>query len=55
MHLLKSFIKGIADFPRFIVYIFRYWEYVDWRVQTAFYIICILLMVGTLAVIQGKV
>lgn len=55
MKLLSQFIKGIADFPRFIVYMFRYWEYVDWRIQLAFYIILFLLMVGTLAVIQGKV
>lgn len=55
MHLLKSFIKGIADFPRFIVYIIRYWEYVDWRIQAAFYIILFMLMVGTLAVIQDKI
>jgi len=55
MHLLKSFIKGIADFFTLPTHIFTHWEYVDWRIQTAFYIICIMAMVGALAVIQGKI
>lgn len=55
MKLLSQFIKGIADFPTLLVHIFRYWEYVDWRIQTALYIILIMLMVGALAVIKGKI
>jgi hypothetical protein len=51
MKHLKAFTEAILDLPLRIVYMFRYWEYVDWRIQTAFYIIAILLMVGVLAVV----
>lgn len=54
MKHLKAFTEAILDLPLRIVYMFRYWEYVDWRIQTALYIIAILLMVGVLAVGANK-
>lgn len=50
----KNCVEFALDLPTRIVYTCRYWEYVDYRVQLAFYILTILLMVGVLAVAQGK-
>lgn len=54
MKLLKAFTEAVLDIPTRLVYMFRYWEYVDWRIQTAFYIILLMLMVGVLAVVGTK-
>lgn len=52
---MRTILKEIWHLPSRIVYMFRYWEYVDWRVQTAFYIVAICLMVTVLAMAQGKI
>lgn len=55
MKLLKQIEDALFYIPARIVYIFRYWKYVDWRIQAAFYIILFMLMVGTLAVIKDQI
>jgi len=55
MKLIKQIAEIILDIPARIIYMIRFWEYVDWRIQTVFYIIVIMLMVGVLAVAQGKI
>jgi hypothetical protein len=52
---MRTLLKELLAIPSRIVYMIRYWEYVDYRVQIVFYCIVIMLMVGALAVGQGKI
>lgn len=54
MRTIKNIAEFVLDIPCRIVYMIRNWEYVNYYVQIAFYIAAILLMVGALAVGQGK-
>lgn len=54
MKLLKLIAEAILDIPARIVYTIQNWVYVDWRIQTAVYIIAIMIMVGALSVVLSS-
>jgi hypothetical protein len=53
MRILLTIGKELLNLPTRIVYMFRYWEYVDWRFQTLFYSVLIIGGVLWLAWYQG--